>query len=237
MASVDVCNTALSLLGAASITSITGSEPNELRCNVHYARARDSVLRAFDWACARKKTEIDATDADWATGTAYVAGDLCLNDDVIYRCILDHTAGALDDEPGVGAVEATYWQEYPDCNYSYVYEQPSDCLRILGINERLSEAGSPYEIENGWIFCNDEDIVLRYLYQNTTDTSWPDYVYDAIAYELARRLAYPITQNRRIVNDMEILAAEALRTAKAAEARHQYADDAGGNAWVEAQEG
>lgn len=36
-------------------------------------------------------------------------GSIVINNGVEYECILTHTSGAADDEPGVGAVEATYW--------------------------------------------------------------------------------------------------------------------------------
>ena len=50
-----------------------------------------------------------ANAAAWATSTAYVASDIVKNGGSIYRCILAHTSGDTDDEPGVGATWATYW--------------------------------------------------------------------------------------------------------------------------------
>lgn len=45
----------------------------------------------------------------WATTTEYIVNDFVVNGTSSYVCILDHTAGATDDEPGVGATTATYW--------------------------------------------------------------------------------------------------------------------------------
>lgn len=48
-------------------------------------------------------------EGSWATSTAYIALDTVENNGNSYICILAHTSGDTDDEPGVGATEATYW--------------------------------------------------------------------------------------------------------------------------------
>jgi hypothetical protein len=45
----------------------------------------------------------------WVTSTAYAVQDGVENDGSTYICTTAHTSGATDDEPGVGATEATYW--------------------------------------------------------------------------------------------------------------------------------
>lgn len=52
---------------------------------------------------------------DWQSGIAYDASNpdtVVGSDGHGYQCIVSHTSGDLDDEPGVGAVYATYWQRY-----------------------------------------------------------------------------------------------------------------------------
>ena len=55
----------------------------------------------------------------WATSTYYQVGMVVRNgdDDTVYNCLVAHTAGDLDDEPGVGAVESTYWNSNGDDLY------------------------------------------------------------------------------------------------------------------------
>lgn len=45
----------------------------------------------------------------WTTATAYALDDAVENDGSSYVCISAHTSGDTDDEPGVGATQATYW--------------------------------------------------------------------------------------------------------------------------------
>ena len=62
------------------------------------------------------KSGTDGTDgvslnwqSAWLTSTAYAVQDGVENDGSTYICTTAHTSGATDDEPGVGATEATYW--------------------------------------------------------------------------------------------------------------------------------
>lgn len=52
-----------------------------------------------------------ATPPSWTTATAYIVGHVVTNNSVTYTCLVAHTSGALDDEPGVGAVTDTYWTD------------------------------------------------------------------------------------------------------------------------------
>jgi hypothetical protein len=60
---VSICNNALTLLGAATITSLTESSENARKCNVIYEQTRDGLLRVHPWRFAinRASLAIDAT--------------------------------------------------------------------------------------------------------------------------------------------------------------------------------
>lgn len=71
----------------------------------------------------------DDVNGDGASGNSD-DGDIVSNGGAYYRCIVAHTSGDTDDEPGVGATWATYWsiitlpsvgdivQVYADVNFS-----------------------------------------------------------------------------------------------------------------------
>ena len=48
----------------------------------------------------------------WVTTTVYAVDEGVSNNGSSYICIAAHTAGATDDEPGVGATTATYWNQF-----------------------------------------------------------------------------------------------------------------------------
>jgi len=64
---VDICNEALDLLGAATITALTQNSKEARLCNRKYAPIRDAVLRAHPWniAVTRKELAQDATAPDF----------------------------------------------------------------------------------------------------------------------------------------------------------------------------
>ena len=64
-------------------------------------------------------TDVGETPSDWATATDYIVGNVVSNNDVTYTCIVAHTSGDADDEPGVGALTATYWNDEGD-DYQYL---------------------------------------------------------------------------------------------------------------------
>ncbi|HSX52828.1 MAG TPA: hypothetical protein VLF90_00440, partial [Patescibacteria group bacterium] len=47
---------------------------------------------------------------NWTTATPYNLADQVTDNGSSYSCILAHTSGSTDDEPGVGATWHTYWQ-------------------------------------------------------------------------------------------------------------------------------
>jgi len=60
---VDICNEAMDLLGAATITSLTENSKEARLCNRRYETVRDAVLRAHPWNSAITRTSLpqDAT--------------------------------------------------------------------------------------------------------------------------------------------------------------------------------
>jgi hypothetical protein len=80
-AAVDICNMALSNLGARSrIASLTEQSEEARHCLLWYAASRDATLQAADWNFARKRAALATVDGasvdDWAYVYAYPSGCL-----------------------------------------------------------------------------------------------------------------------------------------------------------------
>jgi hypothetical protein len=60
---VEICNLALSRIGANTITSLTIDSAKEDRlCNLFYAQFRDEILKSFAWNFAMKATPLNLVD-------------------------------------------------------------------------------------------------------------------------------------------------------------------------------
>ena len=85
--------------------------------------------REAEWKKVGTTIQTDRGDDPpaWADETAYIVGQYVTNDDITYVCIVAHTAGDDDEEPGTGANEATYWTsqsgDYKILKTEYVYDQ------------------------------------------------------------------------------------------------------------------
>lgn len=57
---VEICNRALQLLGAKTITSLTDNSSNAARCNLAYEPIKLAMLRSHTWSCAVKRAQLSA---------------------------------------------------------------------------------------------------------------------------------------------------------------------------------
>jgi len=65
---VDICNEAMDLLGAATITALTENSKEERLCNRRFDTVRDAVLRAHSWNVAITRASLAADSAAPAFG-------------------------------------------------------------------------------------------------------------------------------------------------------------------------
>ena len=55
---VDICNSALNMLGGNTIISLTETSKNARLCNQRYELVRDAVFREHPWNCLQKRVEL-----------------------------------------------------------------------------------------------------------------------------------------------------------------------------------
>ena len=68
---VQMCNSALNQLGAASITSLTDNSKNARLCNERYETIRDAVFRSHPWNSLIKRQQLAQDTATPAWGFKY----------------------------------------------------------------------------------------------------------------------------------------------------------------------
>jgi len=60
---VDICNSALNLLGASTISALTDDTKNARLCNQRYEPVRNRIFRSHPWNCLIKRVQL-AKDSD-----------------------------------------------------------------------------------------------------------------------------------------------------------------------------
>tara|TARA_E500000318_G_scaffold107864_1_gene117777 strand:- start:435 stop:1031 length:597 start_codon:yes stop_codon:yes gene_type:complete len=68
---VEICNEAMDLLGAATITSLTENSKEARLCNRRFSTVRDAVLRSHPWNTAVTRAEIASDSVAPAFGFTY----------------------------------------------------------------------------------------------------------------------------------------------------------------------
>ena len=88
---VDICNSALNLLGASTISALTDDSKNARLCNQRYEPVRNRVFRSHAWNCLTKRVQLakDSTAPVIEYANQYTLPSDCL------RVLKIHT-GATD---------------------------------------------------------------------------------------------------------------------------------------------
>ena len=187
---VDICNSALNLLGASTISALTEDTKNARLCNQRFEPIRNRVFRSHNWNCLIKRVEL----AQDSTG--------------------------------------------PVVEYTYAYTLPSDCLRVMLINNGSTDSiksALDYKVEGRKIVTDETTIYLVYIALITDPNEYDSYLREAISHQLAADLAYAITNNSTLANNYMARADERLREARFIDATENSLDTVEANEFTDAR--
>ena len=166
---VNMCNSALNLLGASTISALTDDTKNARLCNQRYEPVRNRVFRSHAWNCLHKRVQL--------------------------------------------AQNSTA----PVVEYDHAYALPSDCLRVLKINNGSTDSiltNLDYKLEGRNIVTDIDTVFLIYISLDTDPNNYDTYLRESISHQLAADLAYAITNNATLANNYMARADERLREAR-----------------------
>jgi hypothetical protein len=108
----------------------------------------------------------------------------------------------------------------PDFGWTYQHQLPVDCLRILAVNEEVEyKEDEDYRIEGRKILADSDEIELKYIY-DLEDTNEMDALFaEALAAYLAADIAYSLTQDMQVRENMMVMFRDIVRVAKTADAQ------------------
>jgi len=95
---VDICNSALNLLGASTISALTDDSKNARLCNQRYEPVRDRVFRSHAWNCLHKRVQLaqNTTPPVVEYSNAYALPADCLRVLKIHNGATDSIVSELD---------------------------------------------------------------------------------------------------------------------------------------------
>lgn len=105
--------------------------------------------------------------------------------------------------------------------FSYLYVLPSDCLRVIAIND---DRDIEFEIDENGLMCNEDEVEALYIKQITDVTKFsPDFV-DTLAWRLAQDLAIVVTGSIEKMKAAAIMLEKTMARATAHDASEKRTD-------------
>ena len=105
----------------------------------------------------------------------------------------------------------------PVVEYDHAYALPSDCLRVLKINNGTTDSiatNLDYKLEGRNIVTDEGTVFIIYIALDTDPNNYDTYLQESIAHQLAADLAYAVTNNATLAEKYMTRADERLREAR-----------------------
>lgn len=121
----------------------------------------------------------------------------------------------------------------PSFDYSYAYQKPSDCLRVLyPENKQYS-----YEVSENKILSNESSLKIRYIKQITDPNSFSPGFIRVLAARLAYELSFALTGSKTLGTTLYAEYKEARRQERSVDSQEGSADSIIESRWVNARNG
>jgi hypothetical protein len=114
----------------------------------------------------------------------------------------------------------------PAYGYDYAFQLPTDpyCLRVLELYEERDD-GADWQIEGRTLATDSDTARIKYLGRVTDPNQFDESFREALVYELAAKLAIPITHSRTLGEDMRVQAEGKIAEAEEMNAIESYSDE------------
>jgi len=114
----------------------------------------------------------------------------------------------------------------PAYGYDHAFQLPTDpyCLRVLEMYEER-ENGEDWQIEGRTLVTNSDTARIKYIQRVTDPNQFDESFREALVYELASKLAIPITNSRSLAEAMRLQAELKIAEAIEMNAIESRADD------------
>jgi hypothetical protein len=116
----------------------------------------------------------------------------------------------------------------PAFEWSYQYQKPTDCLRVLHLDrpERI------FKVEGGKILTKIASTHLLYISKETLTGLYSPHFVEAFAYRLAADLAYPLVQSVSLSERLHAKADQRLADARSLDGQEGVIDELEADVWI-----
>jgi hypothetical protein len=122
------------------------------------------------------------------------------------------------------------WTKAGAFDYSYAIPLPSDCLRVLRVNDQL--VSPDWRIEKGSILTNDDTNYVKYIFNANIDDTMSIMFYEALAIYLAWDISLELGRDNTTKEQMGRDFREVLAKARFVDACEDPAEQIEASDWV-----
>lgn len=120
----------------------------------------------------------------------------------------------------------------PEWEYNFQFTLPTDCLRVVKTNLLVDQE---WKVEGRKLLAQEDTIKFLYIYDVTDTTEFPEYFSEALAFDIARDIAYAITQSNTRADVINKDFKEQLRTARSFSAQEGTVEQVEAFDWTSAR--
>ena len=252
-----IANLALSRIGHESnLTAFSSSGDKASRWfSANYEIIKTAMLREFPWRFSTKRGVLSA-ESTYAISGATAANPVVItatahgfsNGDTVY---IDGVIGMTDlngktftvankatDTFELSGVDGSAYTAYSSggtaygyvaSEYEFRYALPSDCLRLLRVNDGET---TDYRVEQGKVCTDATSCVIEYIFDETTEANFDSQFTDVFAQRLAAEICFYMTANTQLTEQQWGLYREKARLAWGMDSRQGKPRGLEADAWT-----
>lgn len=219
---VEICNNALSIIGARRITALSDPSKEARNCNDQYEICRKAILRLHPWNFALERVELTGVEVSSAQSNGgavqittaaahgFVTGDNVTVSGVIGTIEANMTGEiTVDDTTNFTFDDSTFSNTYvsggvaalaPAYEYAFKLPIPTNSLRLVSVSDAADNVltKNEYRVESGFVLSNYSLLRVRYV-RDEDDTTLFDPLFDELlAAYLANVIGYKITSSETV---------------------------------------
>lgn len=126
------------------------------------------------------------------------------------------------------AADAALPSGYSDDIWDYAYSLGADVLRVLGVDDEEAD----WKIEGRKLFANYTPVKIKYIKKVTDVTLFSKYFEEALAWKIAARIGYSLTQNSTLMEGILKQAEEHLRNSRSYDAQEGSIETVMADDWL-----
>jgi len=116
----------------------------------------------------------------------------------------------------------------PLSEYDYVYQLPSDCLRV----RKTQVDEDSFQVESGLLYSNESSCKIQYIFYQQDHSKYSDQFVELLAVKLASECAYALTGSVRLGIQLHNRYEQELRDARSSDAQEGTMPDMDNNEWL-----